>query len=320
MAEANFGDQRNETRVEEGGVLGLNGVNSSFTNTTINIVQQPALRRDSSTTGPLDEDVASFLARLSLNKLSDIFRSSELSLEEILKLNDDELKEIGVDKLKHRKLIREETKKMRPTMVVISSTGGAAQHQGEVLGQFEYDLGKGYYEQSCTDKESEKYEPLYLYPDNNNEWFVNNIHGESSGYLYNPTSSKTLPTSGWRYFDGKTFHDDPNLTITSGPLPSLCRKYTVNATGAAAEKCSPSLGVFTRTEGWWQGRPVYTNTEGWLLHHGPSDDGWVICWVLGYRPLLRGSRSHPSPDSEENWTFWTGSEYKPASVTVRGSY
>ena len=70
MAEANSGDQKNETKVEDGGALGVSSVNSSFINTTINIVQQPALRRDSSTTGPLDEDVASFLSRLSLNKLS----------------------------------------------------------------------------------------------------------------------------------------------------------------------------------------------------------------------------------------------------------
>ena len=107
MAEANSGDQKNETKVEDGGALGVSSVNSSFINTTINIVQQPTLRRDPSTTCVLDEDVASFLARLNLNKLSEIFRNSELRLEEILKLSHEELKEIGVDKLKHRMLIKE---------------------------------------------------------------------------------------------------------------------------------------------------------------------------------------------------------------------
>ena len=105
-------------------------------------------------------------------------------------------------------------------MVVISSTGGAAQHRGGVLGQFEYDPEKGHYLQSCSEMEAEKYQPLYLYPDNDDEWWVNDIPGESAGWLWNPTPSKSLPTSGWQWGYGKTFHDDPSLTITPGPLLS----------------------------------------------------------------------------------------------------
>ena len=86
-------------------------------------------------------------------------------------------------------------------------------------------------------------------------WFVGPTPGERCGGLYNPTPSKTLPTSGWRYA-GKTWPDDPSLTITPGPLPPLPRQFTVTATGAAAEEWPECLGVFTRTERWWAGRPV----------------------------------------------------------------
>ena len=206
----------------------------------------------------------------------------------------------------------------QPQMVVIASTGGAAQHQGGVLGQFEYDQEKGHYIQCCSESEAKNYKPVYLYPDNDDKWWVSHTPGESRGKLYNPTPSKSLPTSGWKYSNNGAFHDDPSLTITRGPLPPLPRQFTVTATGAAAEKWPSYLGVFTRTERWWRGRPVFVNTQGQLLHHGGGDYGWVIGRKLGIR-VLRGSQSYHNPASERSWRYWTGSEYKPASVTVTGS-
>ena len=203
---------------------------------------------------------------------------------------------------------------------MISSTGGAAQHHGGVLGQFNYDDEKNYFIQSSTEQGDEKFQAGYLYPDEDDKWYVGSVPGEKSGWLQNPTPSKTLPTSGWQYRDGdgKTWHDDPTLTVTPGPLPPLPRQFTVTVTGAAAEKWPSYLGVFTRSERWWRGRPVHTNTEGRLLHHGPTDYGWIIGPTLGMYGL-RGSRPHYSPASEDSWRYWTGSEDKPASVTVTGS-
>ena len=48
--------------------------------------------------------------------------------------------------------------------------------------------------------------------------------------------------------------------------------------GAAAEEWPSDQGVFTKTERWWRGRPVYVNTEGQLLHHGGT---WDIGSKLG---------------------------------------
>ena len=61
----------------------------------------------------LNEDVASFLERLNLKELTDIFEEQEFDMDDVLNLSNEELKDIGVNKLKHRKLIMQETQKMR---------------------------------------------------------------------------------------------------------------------------------------------------------------------------------------------------------------
>ena len=125
MKQSNPSNQRNENVVGPDGKQGGNFVNCNIDNPIFNIVQQPEQRRDPSTTTPLDEDVASFLARLHLNELTEIFRRQRLSMDDILELSNEELKDIGVDLLKHRKLIIESAEKMKTRK--ISRTGGAAQ-------------------------------------------------------------------------------------------------------------------------------------------------------------------------------------------------
>ena len=125
MAQSNPGNQRNENVVGHDGKQGGNFVNCNIDNPIFNIVQQPEQKRAPSTTPPLDEDVASLLARLHLNELTEIFRRQRLSMDDILELSNEELKDIGVDLLKHRKLIIESAEKMKTRK--ISRTGGAAQ-------------------------------------------------------------------------------------------------------------------------------------------------------------------------------------------------
>ena len=201
--------------------------------------------------------------------------------------------------------------------MVISSSGEAAQYDGHALGQYEYLEDKGYYVQTSTEQSDENFRALYLYLVDD-IWFVSGTTTFRGGWLRNPNSSQTPPTSGWQYADYDGWHDDPTLTVTPGPLPPLPRQFTVTAKGAAAELWPCDLGVFTKTERWWDGRPVYANTGGRLLHHGAGDAGWQIANKLGTN-VLRGSQSHHSPTEEKSWRYWTGSRYKPASVTVTGS-
>ena len=125
MTQSNPGNQRNENIVGPDGKQGGNFVNSNIYNPTFIIGQQPEQQRDPSTTPSLDEEVASFLARLNLNEVTEIFRRQRLSMDDILELSNEELKDIGVDLLKHRKLIIESAEKMKTRK--ISRTGGAAQ-------------------------------------------------------------------------------------------------------------------------------------------------------------------------------------------------
>ena len=203
----------------------------------------------------------------------------------------------------------------RSEKVVISSTGGAAQHQGGLLGQFEYLEDKDYYLQSSTEQNNEQFIAVYLYPDEDDEWWVGSTPGQKRGWFYNSSPSKTPPNIGWMFDDGWSWYNDTSITVTPGPLPPLARQFTVTALGAAAEEWPSFLGLFTRTQRWWLGRPVYVNTQGRLLHHGHQDKGWVIGPSIA-SIALRGSRAHHNPASEDSWRYWTGSRYEPVSVTV----
>ena len=119
--------------------------------------------------------------------------------------------------------------------MVISSTGGAAKYNGGVLGQFEYYEDKGYYVQSSTEQSEENFEAVYLYRDEEDRWKVGPKPGDQNAWLYNTLPSKTPPTSGWQWGDSKSWHDDPTLTVTPGPLPPLPRQFRVVVSGAAAE-------------------------------------------------------------------------------------
>ena len=202
--------------------------------------------------------------------------------------------------------------------MVISSTLRAAQLHGGALGQYEYHEDRGCYVQTSTEQNEEKFEAHYLYRDKDDEWWVSDTPGARTGILYNTRTSQTPPTSGWKWGDGESWYFDQTLTVTPGPLPYLPMQFMVTAMGVAAEKFPSFLGVFTRTERWWNGMPVYVNTEGRLLHHGNGDLGWMIGDKVGYY-ALRGSKAHHSPVSENRWCYWTGTRLKLASVTVTGS-
>ena len=169
--------------------------------------------------------------------------------------------------------------------VVISSRGGAVQHLGGMLGQYEYLEDKEYYVQTSTERCEEWFRARYLFRDEDDKWWVSDIPGEKIGWLYNPRSSQTLPSSGWRYADNGSWHDDLTMTVT-------------------------------KRERWLYGRPVYVNKHGRTLHHGGT---WEIGYNLGQHSPVRGSRARDSPVNEKSWTYWTGSERKPALVTVTGS-
>ena len=61
----------------------------------------------------LDPDVATFLARLNLTELTEIFKKEEFDMDDVVNLSNEELRDIGVSKLKHRKMTTQEAQKRR---------------------------------------------------------------------------------------------------------------------------------------------------------------------------------------------------------------
>ena len=119
---------------------------------------------------------------------------------------------------------------------------------------------------------------------------------------------------GSLYADNGRLHDDTTLVISPGPLSSLCDRLTVSASGPAAEKLAAKLGDFSRTEMWWHGQPVFKNSQGQLLHQS-GKSGWIVGPELG-KAGLSGSIAHHCPASEEKWTYFDGSKYRPASIKI----
>ena len=66
--------------------------------------------------------------------------------------------------------------------VVISSTGGANQRHGGDLGQYEYLEDKGYYVQSSTEQSNAMFEAVYLFRDEDENWYVSTTPGKKVGY------------------------------------------------------------------------------------------------------------------------------------------
>ena len=192
-------------------------------------------------------------------------------------------------------------------------------------------------EQSSTEQSHKKFVSTYLYRDEDDEWWVGSTPGKKAGLLWNPRPSTTPPRDGWLLRDGhRSWTPDATLTVRPGPL-LLPRQFTVNVTGAAAERCPSCLGVYSSKPKdkkhdpmWWNGRPVFQcfhNEEEEemfsFLYHSGGREGWVIGSKLGKYALTGPSPSGPfrpsnpnSPDSPNRWHYWTGSSHKPASVTV----
>ena len=95
---------------------------------------------------------------------------------------------------------------------MISSTGGAAQHQGGVLGQYEYHEDKGYYVQTSTEQSEENFYAVYLFHDVDC-WLVGRTPIPGEERLRSPSFSKTPPSSGWEYIDDDEWQDDQTLTV-----------------------------------------------------------------------------------------------------------
>ena len=162
-------------------------------------------------------------------------------------------------------------------------------------------------------------EPSYLYHVPGEDWWVSGVPGIEEGWLKNESKSETVPTTGWKYLDddGKQWHSDPSIKITPGKLVSVCDTITIKGDWKVVTMQPDSLGTFTRTDKWFNGKPVFINDKGWYLHSG-NGGGWNVGEKIG-KYFIHSKTAPLCPAKAEEWVSWTGQgsgRVKPATISV----
>ena len=149
------------------------------------------------------------------------------------------------------------TRKSKNGRIVFSSEAGAAEYQGDLLGEFQergnYNGRKSYVQQDNVGRKS-----FFLYYHSQGVWLVGPTLGGTRNHLQNPSDSTEPPSSGWGYWGrNRTFLDfDPTLTLQQGVLEP-CKKVEVEGNEKVRSLQESSLGTYKPNGLWSEGRPVY---------------------------------------------------------------
>ena len=203
--------------------------------------------------------------------------------------------------------------------IVLSSTGEAADVQGGILGEYQYDRQKGHYVQSNSEIYHEKYQPKYIYRNNDyEEWHGGPISGDDDNlWLWNANKGLKVPDdSKWDVLDMETdtWSVDPDLKVTEGSLKP-CKGAIIYGTEGVAREQGDFLGTYKVTNKRWNGHPVYKSNNGRLLHMS-SDGYWSASDRLGEHSI-RGKPGRLCPSESDEWEFWDGSKSEPAKIIVK---
>jgi len=138
--------------------------------------------------------------------------------------------------------------------LVLSSTAGAADYQGDLLGEYQ-EAGEWNGKSLWLQRDGKG----KLFFGSFRKWAVtdeelkNDIVGVG---LRSVSSSEQPPLTGWEFGDGFKWRRDQSMTLSCGPLVS-CSQVTVSIPGDWQ-----SEGVYRPTNTWKNGRPVYQQNEG----------------------------------------------------------
>ena len=202
---------------------------------------------------------------------------------------------------------------LESSLLVISGDGPVTEHEGGSLGLYAYDPVHSCYKQVTTEENAA---PRYLYQEvNNQQWMVGPVPGKSDGWLLNRMKSETVPSSGWLWGDGKSWHDDPSIRVTPGKLPSLCDTIIITGKGEVTNKQPKSLGTFSKTEKWFNGKPVWINSESGYYLNSDNDSRWSVGSKIGNYGI-KSSSTPINPADAHTWEYWTGSDDKPANIII----
>ena len=162
--------------------------------------------------------------------------------------------------------------------LVFSSAAGAAEYQGDLLGEF---LERGNYNgrMSYVQQDNVGQKDFFLYYHKQGVWLVGPSLGGTRNHLQNPSDSLAPPRSGWGYWGRNgTFLDfDSTLSLQPGMLEP-CQKVVVEGDAKVKSLQESSLGTYKPMDRWSEGRPVYEKEEEprkfLLIREGLA--GWTV--------------------------------------------
>ena len=127
---------------------------------------------------------------------------------------------------------------------MLSSTAGAAELHGDLLGEF-VEEGTHNKRPYFKQKDTEGNNDTFLYSDGG-EWLVSDALGKSSyeSLLINQQNTNKPPMTHWKYWDGEQDNDnDTSLTLEFTSL-APCKLVKVSGRGDVVKKQPESLGVY----------------------------------------------------------------------------
>ena len=181
------------------------------------------------------------------------------------------------------------------------------------LGVYDYNSKTGVYQQRSIHFSKK---PRYLSQSKkSNKWFVGSIPRSGRGWLYNPATSSSVPTKGWQYNkEGEGFVSAASINAVEGVMEP-CRELSITLSGAAANKHSACCrSLFTLSDSWLNGRPIYTNRDGFKLHFG-NEGGWLVGSKY-YVYKIKSIDGPIYPNNAEYWQYWDGEVDQPATVEI----
>ena len=103
---------------------------------------------------------------------------------------------------------------------------------------------------------------------------------------------------------------DLSITIQPGKIKT-CSSVSVELFGSTKEKYSKYMGLYTLTDTWAKGRPVFKNARKHLLYVQKYQSGGLQGgpWAIGdgiWKYVLHSIDGTLSPTESTYWSFWDG--------------
>ena len=216
------------------------------------------------------------------------------------------------------------------TALLVTSSGPSAEYWGGMLGIYKKAGTHNncpYYKLVDTERSDGVEQVIYRLEEIG--WaFGPGLDGSTA--LENASMTVSVPLTGWTCWIGDKFIDDPHLRISYDEPPS-CGEITIRLSGDAAVKQPWCVGVYSPTQMFSSGRPVFKHqTQGIYLLVRPGYSSWRVqesvesewSWMQsGCAPTMcpADPRAQTSErNGQESWRY-PDNGWKHGDITVKCS-